>query len=71
MLSLIRVLPHTTRQSRPIALWLRRALSVQRQRARLATLDDRMLRDIGLTRAEAEAEATRPAWDVPSNWKRQ
>jgi uncharacterized protein YjiS (DUF1127 family) len=44
---------------------------VQRQRARLATLDDRMLRDIGLTRAEAEAEATRPAWDVPSNWKRQ
>lgn len=31
----------------------------QRQRAALARLDDRMLADIGLTRAEAEAEARR------------
>nr|WP_235019327.1 DUF1127 domain-containing protein [Tabrizicola flagellatus] len=31
----------------------------QRQRAALARLDDRMLRDIGLTRAEADAEARR------------
>ena len=31
----------------------------QRQRAALARLDDRMLMDIGVTRAEAEAEARR------------
>ncbi|MFN3280647.1 MAG: DUF1127 domain-containing protein [Tabrizicola sp.] len=31
----------------------------QRQRAALARLDDRMLRDIGQTRAEADAEARR------------
>lgn len=31
----------------------------QRQRAALARLDDRMLKDIGLTRSEADAEARR------------
>jgi uncharacterized protein YjiS (DUF1127 family) len=33
-----------------------------RQRRTLRTLDDRMLKDIGITRAEAEREATRPFW---------
>lgn len=39
---------------------------VQRERQLLATLDDRMLKDIGLTRADANLEAARPSWDVPS-----
>jgi|AACY02.16.fsa_nt_gi Uncharacterized conserved small protein len=43
---------------------LRRWMSVARQRAALATLDDRLLADIGVSRAAAEAEATRPFWDV-------
>jgi uncharacterized protein YjiS (DUF1127 family) len=33
-----------------------------RQRRSLLTLDERMLKDIGVTRAEAECEASRPFW---------
>lgn len=40
------------------------ALAVYRQRRALARLDDRALDDIGLTRAEAEAESRRPIWDI-------
>jgi uncharacterized protein YjiS (DUF1127 family) len=40
-----------------------------RQKARLRLLDDRLLSDIGVTRAQAEAEADRPAWDSPSHWR--
>lgn len=42
--------------------------AVARQRKSLSALDEHMLNDIGLTRAEATAEATRPAWDVPAHW---
>ena len=38
--------------------WLERA----RQRRHLAELDDRLLRDIGLSRAEVEHEISRPFW---------
>ena len=38
---------------------------IRRERQMLATLDDRMLKDIGLTRAEANFEAGRSSWDVP------
>ena len=41
-----------------------------RQRRRLASLDDHILRDIGLTREEAQAEAAQPVWDVPAHWRR-
>jgi uncharacterized protein YjiS (DUF1127 family) len=34
----------------------------QRQRHDLATLDDRLLRDIGLSRADAEHESRKPFW---------
>lgn len=40
------------------------ALDLYRQRRALARLDDHALNDIGLTRAEAEAEANRPIWDI-------
>jgi uncharacterized protein YjiS (DUF1127 family) len=40
------------------AIWLDRS----GQRRRLGGLDDRMLRDIGLTRADAWAEAEKPFW---------
>lgn len=33
-----------------------------RQRAALAALDDRLLEDIGLSRAQARAEADKPFW---------
>ena len=43
---------------------------VWRQRRKLADLDDAALRDIGLTRSEAEAEARRRFWDAPGHWQR-
>ena len=49
---------------------LRLAPNARRQRLSLAKLDDAMLRDIGITRAQALAEAARPAWDVPAHWLR-
>ncbi len=39
-----------------------RCLERRRQRLALARLDDRLLRDIGLGRAQAEREACRPGW---------
>lgn len=48
------------RAGRVLIAWQARA----RQRARLADLDERMLRDIGLTRAEAEAEFRKAPWQL-------
>jgi len=42
------------------AEWCRRA----RSRAELAQMSDRDLRDIGITRAEAAHESTKPFWRV-------
>ena len=41
------------------------ALDVARQRRRLLALDERMLKDIGLSRSDAEREAHRGFWDIP------
>jgi uncharacterized protein YjiS (DUF1127 family) len=40
-----------------------------RHRKALAKLDPHLLRDIGLTTEEAQAELSRPLWDVPSHWR--
>ena len=45
------------------------ALALRHQRSQLAGLSDAMLEDLGLTRAEALAEAQRPLWDVPARWR--
>jgi uncharacterized protein YjiS (DUF1127 family) len=44
------------------------ARAVARQRKVLAELDDTILRDIGITRAQAVNESSRPVWDVPQHW---
>ncbi len=49
--------------------YLRVANSVAVSRARLGEMDAAMLADIGLTRAQAQAEAARPIWDVPGFWR--
>lgn len=41
-----------------VLTWAERA----RQRRHLARLDDRLLRDIGVSRVEVEAEISRPFW---------
>lgn len=46
-----------------------RAARLRAQRGALAALDDRMLADIGLSRAQALAECDRPAWDAPGHWR--
>ncbi|QDY70251.1 DUF1127 domain-containing protein [Qingshengfaniella alkalisoli] len=48
---------------------LKHLLSLQRQRRDLGSLEDHLLRDIGVSQHEADIEASRRIWDVPSNWK--
>lgn len=45
------------------------AQALARSRRSLGRLDDHILRDIGLTREQAESEALRAAWDAPMHWK--
>lgn len=45
------------------------ATQLRRQRASLLRLDDHLLKDIGVTPQDAEAEARRSNWDAPSHWK--
>jgi uncharacterized protein YjiS (DUF1127 family) len=43
-----------------ISSWVERA----RMRRRLLALDDRMLRDVGISRADVHGEAAKPFWRV-------
>ncbi|MCQ4162830.1 DUF1127 domain-containing protein [Roseomonas sp. GC11] len=42
---------------------LRHLLRLMETRQHLAELDDRLLRDIGMSRPDAQHEARRPVWD--------
>src|SRR5690606_33370408 len=44
------------------ARWFAAAVERSRQRRALQHLDDRLLRDIGLTRRDVQAEIERPSW---------
>jgi uncharacterized protein YjiS (DUF1127 family) len=46
-------------------LWVERAFRTARERRQLMGLDDRGLKDIGLSRADAHREWSRPFWDLP------
>jgi uncharacterized protein YjiS (DUF1127 family) len=46
-----------------LVAWFKRAWRAYASRQALADLDDRMLRDIGLTRLDAQREADRQPWD--------
>ena len=43
-------------------------LEIYRQRRALLALDDRLLSDIGISRADAEGEAARRYWDLPRHY---
>lgn len=49
------------------AIWmqLKRWGQLARQRRQLAMLDDAALKDLGLSRADAQQESDRPFWDDP------
>jgi uncharacterized protein YjiS (DUF1127 family) len=51
-----------------LARRLARWYELHRQRRLLLSLDDRLLRDIGISRADARKEALRPFWHDP--WSR-
>ncbi|WP_371168491.1 DUF1127 domain-containing protein [Aliiroseovarius sp. 2305UL8-7] len=51
----------------PLA-WLSHAFETHRERRALARLDAQRLEDIGVNYREAQREANRPVWDVPSHW---
>lgn len=42
----------------------------RRQRRALLHLDDRLLKDIGISRHIAKTEGSRPFWDAPPHWFR-
>lgn len=44
--------------------FIRKALVARRQRLQLLSLDDRMLADIGISRADAYREASRSPFDI-------
>lgn len=50
---------------RRVAVETRRAADLRRERRALALLDARLLRDIGVSEADAQIEAARPPWDRP------
>ena len=52
-----------------LAARVRQALVLRAERKRLATLDDALLFDIGMTREQALTEAARSVWDVPHGWR--
>lgn len=47
------------------AAWPSRVLRVLRERRQLAMLDQSMLKDIGLSKADAYREWSRSFWDLP------
>jgi len=53
------LIPLLNRTGSRIKTWI----EVSRQRRELAGLSDQILKDIGLSRVDAEQEAKRPFWD--------
>jgi uncharacterized protein YjiS (DUF1127 family) len=51
-------------QARSVLTAIARAWRRQRTRAALAQLDEHLLKDIGVTYAEAENEANKPFWQA-------
>ncbi len=60
--ALPRITPSPARRFRALLAWIARIREQSRQRAALLSLSDRELRDIGITRYDAETEARKPLW---------
>ena len=55
-------------RGRQLSVWP--LISLFRQRRTLAKLNDHQLNDIGVSRKDAEQEASRLLWDVPAHWRK-
>ncbi len=49
---------------------LRQMIAVAHQRRRLLALDDHLLEDIGVTRAQALEEGRLITWGAPDHWRK-
>lgn len=67
-MTLIDTTYHAALPRRSAAATLKQYYNVWSQRQALKTLDATVLNDIGITRAQANAEAKRPVWDAPATW---
>ncbi|MFK7763085.1 MAG: DUF1127 domain-containing protein [Roseobacter sp.] len=56
---------------RGVALRITKRLSVWRTRRALARLDAHLLKDVGISAAQARHEADLTVWDVPETWNRR
>ncbi|MBT9244400.1 DUF1127 domain-containing protein [Gemmobacter fulvus] len=61
--------PRISPRRRPLMLRLLDLMSLRRQRRALTEMEPHLLADIGLSAAEADAEARRPIWDAPAHWR--
>ena len=63
---------HADCQPKPRSIWARfgQYFALRRQRQQIVNLEDHLLDDIGITRAEAYKESRKSAWDVPNYWHR-
>ncbi|THH35860.1 DUF1127 domain-containing protein [Aliishimia ponticola] len=59
-----------SRLDTPVRDNLRHMYEVRRERHALSKLDDHLLNDIGVSRADAEDEAQRAFWDAPTWFQR-
>ena len=60
-----------SRTHRPALLgMILKAFSIWRERQQLHDLEDHLLRDIGITRGDADMETKRAVWDAPNRWLR-
>ncbi len=63
------VLRMTYKRSLQAARYFLNCLNVARQRRQLLALDERKLKDVGISRTDAIREANRQFWDIPEHQK--
>lgn len=63
---------HANCQPKPRSIRARlvEMITLAHQRRQLATLDDHLLADIGISRTQAHAEAAQPVWNAPRHWRK-
>ncbi len=57
--------PRLTHRLTQAVSWVESAFRTARERRLLMALDECALKDIGVSKADAEAEWSRPFWDLP------